>query len=420
MQVKLTELIAPSFYGVHQLIKQQKYDEFWLKGGRGSTKSTFPSVEIILGMMADPEASAVIFRKVKETLKDSVYEQLLWAIDKLQVSEYWECTVSPMKMVYRRPGAPQTQKILFRGLDKAEKTKSIKVRYGYFKYVWFEELNEFSGMDEVRKALQSVERGKGSPVIFYTYNPPQAANNWVNIEANEIVPFRYVHHSTYLTVPPEWLGEKFIRRAEHLRQTKPEKYRHEYLGEIVGTGGTVFRNLVIRPIPDEEVAGFDRIGCGIDWGYAADPFVWTKSHYDSTRLKLYIYDEIFKVGLSNRKASELIKAKDPAGTPITCDSAEPKSIAEMRLYGHRVRGSIKGPDSVEYGIKFLQDLEEIIIDPIRCPETAREFQSYELEPDKLGGFKDGYPDKDNHTIDATRYRMEEYALHRKGGVAIVT
>ena len=99
--------------------------------------------------------------------------------------------------------------------------------------------------------------------------------------------------------------------------------------------------------------------------------------------------------------------KEAGNSWITCDSAEPKSIAEVSGYGLRVKGARKGPDSVEYGIKWLQDLEAIIIDPDRCPETAREFGSYELDRDKDGNFKAGFPDHDNHHIDAVRYACED-------------
>lgn len=145
---------------------------------------------------------------------------------------------------------------------------------------------------------------------------------------------------------------------------------------------------------------------GIDWGYATDPFAYNECHYDKTRRRLYIYRELHQVRLKNRRAAELIKPL--AGSRrITCDSAEPKSIDEMRDFGLNVAGAKKGPDSVEYGIKWLQDLEEIIIDPVRCPETAREFSGYELDRDKDGNFKAGFPDHDNHHIDAIRYACED-------------
>lgn len=404
--VKLSGIIAPTFAGVHQDIKKHGHTHYWLKGGRGSTKSSFISVEIPLGMMRDAArgeyTNAIVLRRYGVTLRESVFEQIGWAINALGVSELWKSSVSPMSWTY----LPTGQRIIFRGADDPTKVKSIKFAVGWAKYLWYEEVNEFEGAEKIRSINQSVLRGGADFFVFYSFNPPQAARNWVNqyvaIERDDAL----VHHSTYLTVPPQWLGEQFIVEAEHLKAVKPEAYRHEYLGEVTGTGGEVFGNVTLRPITDEEISRFDNLRRGIDWGYAADPFAYNVCHYDKTRRRLYLFREIHKVKLSNRAAADLIK--DEAGSArITCDSAEPKSIDEVRGYGLRVVGARKGPDSVEYGIKWLQDLEEIVIDPARCPETAREFSGYELERDREGNFKAGYPDKDNHHIDAVRYACED-------------
>ena len=286
------------------------------------------------------------------------------------------------------------------------KVKSIKVPVGYIKYAWYEEVNEFEGEEKIRSLNQSLMRGGRNFAFFYTFNPPPSSRNWCNQYVSVSHPGTMVVHSTYLTVPREWLGEPFIVEAEHLKETKPTAYAHEYLGEVTGTGGEVFDNVNFVELPDEVIDRFDRIRRGIDWGYATDPFVYNECHYDKTRRRLYIFRELHQVRLKNRKAAELIKPL--AGSRrITCDSAEPKSIDEMRDFGLNVAGAKKGPDSVEYGIKWLQDLEEIIIDPVRCPETAREFSGYELDRDKDGNFKAGFPDHDNHHIDAIRYACED-------------
>lgn len=400
--IELKDIIAPSFYGIHNDIKKQKHTYYWLKGGRGSTKSSFVSIEIILGMLKDSNANCVALRKVGLNLKDSVYEQLEWAIKMLGVEQYWLSKLSPLELVY----IPTGQRIIFRGADKPKKIKSTKFKSGYCKYIWYEEVDEFNGMEEIRTINQSLMRGGESFCVFYSYNPPKNQRNWVNTEVLLPQETRIVHHSTYLTVPKKWLGEQFFLDAEHLEKTKPDNYKHEYLGEVTGTGGAVFTNLVIRPIVDEEIERFDNISRGLDWGYASDPFHYTVNHCDSTRRRLYIFYEIQLKSLSNRKAAEMIKAENKNNGLITCDSAEPKSIAEISDYGLRVIGARKGPDSVEYGIKWLQDLEEIIIDPVRCPQTAKEFNEYELESDGNDGFKAKFPDKNNHSIDAVRYSRE--------------
>jgi phage terminase large subunit len=402
-KIRLSKLIAPSFYEVHEDIKHSRYTHYWLKGGRGSTKSSFVAIQIILGMMKDPQANAMALRKVGLYLKESVYEQLIWAIDALGVSEYWHEKQSPLELIYM----PTGQKIIFRGADKPKKIKSTKLRKGYFKYIWYEETDEFNGMEEIRNINQTLMRGGKEFVVFYTFNPPNSVKSWVNEEVLIEQPNKRVHHSTYLTVPKNWLGEQFFIEAEHLKKVNERVYRHEYLGEVTGTGGEVFTNVTIREITDEEIKRFDRIKRGIDFGYAVDPFVYNVMHYDKTRRRLYIFYEIYKVGLSNRKAAELIKKENISNGLIIADSAEPKSIAELKEYGLRVKGAKKGPDSVDYGIKFLQDLEKIIIDVERCPNTAREFLNYELEKDKDGNFKADYPDRNNHTIDAVRYAIED-------------
>ncbi|MBD2861612.1 PBSX family phage terminase large subunit [Paenibacillus oceani] len=402
MRVPLTNLIAPSFYEIHHALKEERFTHYWLKGGRGSTKSSFVAIEIILGMMKDPNANAVALRKVKENLRESVYEQLLWAIDVLGVSHLWHDSVSPMGLTY----LPTGQKIIFRGADKPKKVKSSKLRRGYIKYVLYEEVDEFEPGD-IRTINQTFLRGGPKFVVFYCFNPPKSQRNWVNAEVTEQRADRLVHHSTYETVPREWLGEQFFIEAMELKKKNLDAYKHEYLGEVTGTGGEVFLNLTFREITDDEIKVFDRIKRGVDFGYAKDPLHYAVMHYDKTRQRLFIFHELHKLRMSNRSAVMEIKKENTGNRPVTGDSAEPRTINEFRELGLNIVPAKKGPDSVEHGVKFLEDLEEIIIDPVRCPNTKREFYGYELERDANGNFKDGYPDKDNHSIDAVRYALED-------------
>ncbi|GIN88699.1 terminase large subunit [Heyndrickxia sporothermodurans] len=406
---KLSKVIAPSFHKIHKDLKEDNHTHYWLGGGRGSTKSSFVAIEIILGIMSDPNANAVSMRKVKDTLKDSVFEQLLWAIDVLGVNKYWHDSVSPLSLTY----TPTGQKIIFRGADKPKKIKSIKFSRGYCKYLWYEEVDEFTGMEEIRMINQSLMRGGKKFIVFYSYNPPKSANNWVNTEVKLTREDRLAHHSNYLTVPKEWLGEQFIVEAEHLKETKPLAYEHEYLGNVTGTGGEVFDNVTIRKITDQEVKDFYNVKRGLDFGYAIDPVSYPVMHYDRKKKHLYIFHELYKVGLSNRDLYEHIKKENKDNDFIIADAAEPKSIHELRQYGLRIKAAKKGPDSIKYGIKFLQSLESIIIDDVRCPETAREFLTYELEKDANGNFKAGFPDLNNHSIDAVRYALNDEVMKFK-------
>ena len=405
-EIRLSELIAPSFFRLHKEIKAEKFDEIWLKGGRGSTKSTFVSIQILLGLLKDPEANAVVTRRYQNELRDTVYGQFEWTISKMGLGSYFKFQVAPMQIIY----IPTGQKIVFKAADNPLKMKSINLGRGYIKYAWFEEVDQFAGMEEIRNILQSLFRGENKKrIVFFSYNPPKSGRSWVNQEAKIPKPGRRVHHSTYLDVPPEWLGERFLADAEHLKKTNETAYRHEYLGEEVGTGLEVFTNVELRTITDNGIATFDRIRQGLDFGYAVDPLCFERMHYDRMRRRLYIFAEISGLNLFNRQFWE--KAQRYNDVVTIADSAEPKSIDELRSFGMNIRGARKGPGSVEFGIKFLQDLEQIIIDPERCPLAAREFINYSLETDRNGMVKSQFPDKDNHSIDACRYGLSEDMVH---------
>lgn len=415
--VNLTDCIDKPYYKAFHHIMDGDYTHYWFGGGRGTFKSSFVSLAIIEKIMenaeeylADPENKellhAVCFRKVKDTLTDSVYEQLKWAINKLGVDKYFNCTTHPLKIVYK----PTGQKILFRGLDKAEKAKSIKTSEGYFGLCWFEELQEYHGMAEIRKAYQSVMRGTDETIqVICSYNPPENIKNWVNVEELIKRSDRFVHKTNYTQMRSDWLGRQFITDAEELKRSNRLAYDNEYMGIPTGSGGKIFNNVEECTITDEQIEQFDKIKYGLDWGFATDPFAFVKLHYDKTRKVVYIFDEIYQTGLLNDKAIEKVNEKVDTRDYIIADSAEPKSIKEFQNAGVRIMGALKGKDSIAYGIKFLQRLGKIYIDPVRCPNAFKEFSTYEFERDKNGEFKDGYPDKDNHLIDSLRYSLETEA-----------
>lgn len=403
MKIKLSDAIAPSFYEIHKEIKQDLNTEYWLKGGRGSTKSTFISIEILLGIINDADANAVVFRRYQNELRDTVFGQFEWSASKLGIAHCFKFQVSPMQIIY----VPTGQKIVFKAADNPRKMKSVNLGKGYVKYAWFEEVDQFAGMSEIRSILQSLFRGVNvKRISFYSFNPPKSKRSWVNQEVKIPKQGRRVHSSDYRSVPREWLGETFITEAEHLEKVNNNAYRHEYLGEEVGTGLEVFNNVTIRKVTDEEIKIFSNIRQGLDFGYAVDPVAFEKIEYDKTRKRLYYFDEFSGIQVSNKKLYDNIRNKISSIT--IADSAEPKSIDELRSYGMKIEGAKKGPDSIDYGIKFLsENIEEIIIDPERCPRAAKEFVNYALDIDKNGEVKSKYPDKDNHTIDASRYALED-------------
>lgn len=403
IQIKLSDKMAPSFFSVHQDVKQHSHTHYVLAGGRGSTKSSYVSLEIPLLLMRNPECHAVVLRKVANTLRNSVYTQMEWALDALRISDKWKMTISPMEMVRKATG----QKILFFGVDDKAKIKSIKLPFGYVGVVWYEELDQFAGMEEIRNLNQSLMRGGSKFWCFSSYNPPKSANNWVNEEMLLDEQDRLVHRSDYLSVNPDWLGPQFIYEADKLKAKNETAYRHEYLGEITGTGGAVFENVVEKRITDEEIQQFDRRRYGLDFGFAVDPLAFVSMHYDSKREILYIFDEIYQPKLTNRQAAIKIKKKITETALIRADSAEPKSIKELNELGLRAIAAKKGPDSVEFGIRWLQGLSAIVIDKKRCPNTYKEFVTYEYETTRDGQYISAYPDKNNHAIDAVRYGCED-------------
>lgn len=411
----LTDCIGSAFYTVHNDIKNHKHTYYDLTGGRGSLKSSFISIEIVQGLMKKENANkhAAVYRRVGDTLETSVFSQIEWAIDKLGVSHLWKLTKSPMRAIY----LPTDQRIIFKGLDYAKKSKSIKVPFGYIGYLWFEEFDEFAGEEEIRKVQQSVIRGGDEFIVFKSMNPPKSRQNWANdyIEKEKIRSDTLVSQTTYLTSPKEWLGQQFIDDAEWLKEVNPKAYEHEYMGIPVGTGTEVFDNLEIREITDEEIARWDNLYRGVDWGWYPDPFHYGCMYYDSRRLTLYIFEEFRTNKMKNADTAQVLKDEFNLGRydVVTCDSAEEKSIADYRSYGINTRGAEKGPGSIRYGMKWLQSLVKIVIDPRRCPETAEEFKKYEYELDKEGNPTSNYPDKNNHSIDMTRYAMET-VWKRKG------
>lgn len=410
IQIRLSDTVAKPFLAVHRDVKAHGHTYYICGGGRGSTKSSYISQEILLLLMQHRDCNAVILRKVANTLRNSVYRQMEWALDTLHLNAFWKKTVNPMEFVRRSTG----QKILFLGVDDKSKLKSLKMPHGYVGIVWFEELDQFSGPEEIRSVNQSLLRGGPVFWCFGSYNPPQSANNWVNEEMLLDQPDRLVHHSDYRSVPADWLGAQFLEDADRLRRRNERAYRHEYLGEVTGTGGTVFENVRERAITAAEIESFDRLHYGLDFGFAVDPLAFVCMHYDRKREILYIFDEIYEPKLTNSRAAAMIRGKMTESGYVRADSAEPKSIRELAELGVRIYGARKGPDSVDYGIRWLQSLDEIVIDKRRCPNTYREFVGYEYERNRDGQFISAYPDKDNHAIDAVRYGCEDLMPAKAG------
>lgn len=401
-------LMGKAFVDVNRDIDAGRHVEYVFKGGRGSTKSTFVSLKIIELLLRNPQLHVVCLRQVGNTLRDSVYAQVRWAILTLNMENDFKFTTSPLEITRVATG----QKIYFRGGDDPAKLKSIKVPFGYIGMVWFEELDSFRGDAVVRNAEQSIIRGGDRAFIFKSFNPPRTSANWANRYVQMPKESRLTHHSDYHDVPPEWLGKVFLDEAEHLRQVDPATYEHEYMGAVNGTGGQVFDQLELKQIPDAQLKTFDRIYQGVDWGWYPDPYAFVRAHYDHAHETIYILEEHYVNKASNDETANWIKSNHYENDRIYCDSAEPKSVVDYIARGVKAEACYKRAGWVEYGMKWLQR-RKIVIDPRRTPNAAREFRDYEYEKDRDGLIVSGYPDENNHIIDALRYALQPLMMTSK-------
>lgn len=400
-QLKISDLLTPKFYPLYLAWKSNKYTRLVCKGGRGSAKSTNIALILVVDLMQYP-VNTICFRKVGETLRKSVYEQIKWAIKFLGVEEYFEYKLSPLEIIYKERG----NKFIFMGVDDPQKSKSIKEAQFPVARYWFEELAEFKNEDEVEIVLNSIFRGKLEKGLiykgFFSYNPPKMKHNWVNKKYNYsfIENNVFVHHSVYLDNPH--ISEEFIKEAEAVKAKDETKYKLVYMGEPIGNGLVPFPNLEIREIEASEIAGLEKFRNGVDWGYGVDPLAFVRWGYDKKKGIIYALDEYYGVGLKNRNLANYILSKG-YDELVMCDSAEPKSIDELKEYDISAWGAKKGAGSVEYGEKWLSDLEAIVIDPKRTPNISREFEMIDYDTDREGNPLPRLCDSNNHTIDATRY-----------------
>lgn len=400
-QLKISDLLTPKFYPLYSAWKSNKYTRLVCKGGRGSAKSTNIALILVVDLMQYP-VNTICFRKVGENLRKSVYEQIKWTIKFLGVEEYFEYKLSPLEIIYKERG----NKFIFMGVDDPQKSKSIKEAQFPIARYWFEELAEFKNEDEVETVLNSIFRGKLEKGLtykgFFSYNPPKMKHNWVNKKYNYsfIENNIFVHHSVYLDNPH--ISEEFIKEAEAVKAKDETKYKLVYMGEPIGNGLVPFPNLEIREIEASEIAGLEKFRNGVDWGYGVDPLAFVRWGYDKKKGIIYALDEYYGVGLKNRNLANYILSKG-YDELVMCDSAEPKSIDELKEYDISAWGAKKGAGSVEYGEKWLSDLEAIVIDPKRTPNISREFEMIDYDTDREGNPLPRLCDSNNHTIDATRY-----------------
>mgnify|MGYP001193053978 CR=1 FL=1 len=399
------------------------YNEFWkckkryrvCKGGRGSKKSTTTALNIIYRMMKYPKANTLVIRKTFASHKDSTYAQLKWAITQLGVNHLWEYTKSPLEITYK----PTGQKILFRGMDDPLKITSITVNVGHLCWAWFEECYEITNEDDFNKIDMSI-RGELPEGLFkqitITFNPWNE-RHWLkkrffDVKDNNILAMT----TNYMC--NEFLGKDDIELFEKMKEVSPRRYSIEGLGEWGIAEGVVFDNWKELDFDYKELVKNRNVlsTVGLDFGYKADPTALICSLVDKENKELYIYDEHYQKGMLNNEIADMIKYKGYSKERIIADSAEQKSIEEIRRLGiGRIKPARKGKDSIINGIQYLLQYK-IYIHP-KCTNTIMEFYNYVWSKSKDGKEINKPVDEYNHLIDALRYSMEPMQKNRQVRVA---
>ena len=403
------------------------YASFWnfkgryrvCKGSRASKKSKTTALWIPYNIMKYPKANALVIRKTYGTLKNSCYTDIKWAINRLGVSHLWKCTESPLEMTY----LPTGQKILFRGLDDPLKITSITVSTGQLTWLWIEEAYEITKEEDFDMLDESI-RGATEDGLFkqitITFNPWNE-KHWLKKRFFDKSDEDTLAITTNYTCN-EWLDAADKKVFEKMRINNPRRYQVAGLGNWGVVDGLVYENwkeetfdLITEEDKKQGKKGIviDNLKpvTGLDFGYTNDPSALFVGWLDIDKKKLYVCDEMYKKGLSNRKIYDEIVKMNCIKRKIVCDSAEPKSIDELKGFGVRAYSAKKGKDSVMNGIQWIQDLE-IIIHP-RCVNFLTEISLYTWDKDKFGNTLNTPIDDFNHLMDAMRYAVEEY-VRKKG------
>lgn len=387
------------------------------KGSRASKKSKTTALRIIYNMMKYDKSNTLVVRKTYRTLKDSCFTDLKWATRRLEVEHLWEFKYSPLEATY----LPTGQKILFRGLDDPLKITSITVDYGFLCWVWLEEAYEITSEKDFDTLDESI-RGELPPYLWkqwmITFNPWNE-HHWLKKRFFDVKNDPDILAITTNYKCNEWLDEADLRLFDNMKEKNPRRYQVAGLGNWGIVDGLVYENWEEKEFTLDQVINCDSVN-GIDFGYTNDPAAVFIGFIDTEHKKLYVWDEIYKKGLSNKKLYEEIENVHYQKKSFTADCAEPKSIDELRGYGLRVEKSQKGKDSITHGIQYIQDFE-IIIHP-RCVNFITEIGNYTWDEDRLGNKINRPIDGFNHLMDAMRYAVEKYTFGRvklrtfKGGI----
>lgn len=400
--MKTNEIFLPDIVG-------RGYGTYWnykgryrvCKGSRASKKSTTTAMNLIYRIMEYPESNALVVRKTYRTLLDSCFAQLKWAVNRLGVKDYFDFKLSPLEIIYK----PTGQKILFRGLDDPLKVTSVTVEVGSLCFLWIEEAYEIMSESDFDMLDESIrgEVPKGHfKQITLTFNPWNE-RHWLKRRFFDTKD-KDVLAITTNYICNEWLDRSDLNVFERMKENNPRRYQVAGLGNWGIVDGLIYENFEERLFTLEEIKDYKTVA-GLDFGYTNDPTAFFIGFLDKKDSILYVWDEMYSKGLSNKKIYENIKNMGYSKEKITGDSAEPKSIDELKGYGLRIKGAKKGKDSILNGIQWIQDLK-IVIHP-RCNNFLTEISNYQWDKDKFGKTLNRPIDDFNHLLDAMRYALED-------------
>ena len=400
--MKTNEIFLPDIVG-------RGYGTYWnykgryrvCKGSRASKKSTTTAMNLIYRIMEYPESNALVVRKTYRTLLDSCFAQLKWAVNRLGVKDYFDFKLSPLEIIYK----PTGQKILFRGLDDPLKVTSVTVDVGSLCFLWIEEAYEIMSESDFDMLDESIrgEVPKGHfKQITLTFNPWNE-RHWIKGRFFDKAD-KDVLAITTNYICNEWLDRSDLNVFERMKENNPRRYQVAGLGNWGIVDGLIYENFEERLFTLEEIKDYKTVA-GLDFGYTNDPTAFFIGFLDKKDSVLYVWDEMYSKGLSNKKIYENIKNMGYSKEKITGDSAEPKSIDELKGYGLRIKGAKKGKDSILNGIQWIQDLK-IVIHP-RCNNFLTEISNYQWDKDKFGKALNRPIDDFNHLLDAMRYALED-------------
>lgn len=390
------------------------YADFWntkqryrvCKGSRGSKKSKTAALNMIYRLIKYPESNGLCVRRYSNTLRDSVYSDLKWAIHRMGLDGHFECTVSPMQILRKSTG----QKVLFRGLDDGLKITSISVDKGYLCFVWIEEAYEIGNEDDFNKLDLSL-RGEVPDGYFkqitLTFNP-WSANSWLKTRFFDRKDTDIFAQTTTWECN-EWLDDADKSIFIKMKDNNPRRYRIEGMGEWGIAEGLIYTNVACEDFNIDDIRKLEGIksAFNLDFGFT-DPTAFVCELVDNKAMTIYVFDEWYQTGVTNKDIAEKIKAMGYAGQRIICDSAEPKSIAELQNEGIKAEPSRKGKDSVKYGIQLIQNYR-IVVHP-KCAEFKKEIDNYCWGKDRDGRLTDKPDHEFSHGMDSMRYGVSKILL----------